>query len=99
MWAVPDGYQDGTCDRVPGFHWGGWRWGWTYKTYTTYNTTFVQDNPSVAATAPWYWAQAMHPGIINVAFMDGSVRDIALTISPAAWGRIMDPANRLVGDH
>ena len=100
LWAIPDGYQDGTCDRAPGFHWGGWRWGWTYQIYTTYNTTFVQDKPSEVATAPWYWAQAMHPGAINVALMDGSVRGVALTISPATWGRIMDPADgQVVGDY
>jgi prepilin-type N-terminal cleavage/methylation domain-containing protein/prepilin-type processing-associated H-X9-DG protein len=91
LWAVPDGYQNGACDREPGFHWGGWRWGWTYKTYTQYNTTFIQDKPSNKAINPWWWAQTMHTGSINMALLDGSVRGVAVTIDPGTWGRIMDP--------
>lgn len=100
LWAIPDNYQNGACDRVPGFHWGGWRWGWTYQTYVTNNTTFVQDRPSVAATNPWWWAQAMHAGAVNIALMDGSVRGVSLSIAPATWGRIMDPNDgQVVGDY
>jgi prepilin-type N-terminal cleavage/methylation domain-containing protein len=100
FWVTPDGYQSSACDRIPGFHWGGWRWGWTYQTYTTNNTTFVQDRPSVAGTNSWWWAQAMHAGAINIALMDGSVRGVTLTISPDTWGRIMDPNDGLiVGDY
>ena len=100
LWAIPDNYQSSACDRIPGFHWGGWRWGWTYQTYTSNNTTFIQDKPSVAATNQWWWIQTMHSGVMNLALMDGSVRGVAVTIAPAIWGRIMDPNDgQVVGDY
>ena len=95
LWAIPDDYQSGACDRIAGFNWGGWPWGWNYTTYTSNNSTFMQDHPAVAATNPWYWIQTMHPGVMNMALMDGSVRQVAVGISPSIWGRIMDPDDGL----
>ncbi len=99
LWAIPDDYQDGACDRMPGFNWGGWRWGWTYLTYVENNSTFIQDMPPLAETNNWMWIQTMHKGVMNTALMDGSVRSVAVGISPSVWGRIMDPNDGLpVGD-
>jgi prepilin-type processing-associated H-X9-DG protein len=98
LWAVPEGYQGDPCWRTPGFHWTPW--GWNAQTYVTNNSTFMQDKPSVGNTQPWYWIQTMHPGTMNLALMDGSVRGVAVSISPSTWGRIMDPNDgQVVGDY
>jgi prepilin-type processing-associated H-X9-DG protein len=91
FWATPSGYQDGNCNRTPAYHWEGWQYGWTYQTYTSYNTTFLQDAPRLANVQVWYWAQAIHQGSMNVTFLDGSVRGVAASVSPTTWGRLMDP--------
>jgi prepilin-type N-terminal cleavage/methylation domain-containing protein/prepilin-type processing-associated H-X9-DG protein len=99
FWNTPSGWQNGECDRSPGFNWGQSWYGWSYKTYTQYNSTFVADKSNAAHAPVWYWAEALHGGAINVAFVDGSVHIIALSIAPATWGRIMDPNDKqAVGD-
>ena len=100
FWNTPSGYQNGTCDRSPGFHWAQPWYGWTHLTYTQNNTTFIRDRSSKAGAPVWYWAQALHGGSINVALMDGSVRGVALSVSPTTWGRLMDPNDKqIVGEY
>jgi type II secretory pathway pseudopilin PulG len=100
FWNTPSGYQNGECDRSPGYHWAQPWYGWTYQTYTQYNSTFVADQSTKAGAPVWYWAQALHGGPINVALMDGSVHSIAISISPTTWGRLMDPNDKqVVGEY
>jgi prepilin-type N-terminal cleavage/methylation domain-containing protein len=100
FWNTPSGYQNGECDRSPGYHWAQPWYGWNYQTYTNNHSTFVADRSTKASAPVWYWAQALHGGAINMALMDGSARSVALSISPATWGRIMDPKDGLVvGDY
>ncbi len=52
-------------------------------------------NPLLADPARF---QSVHPGIINVALMDGSVRVIASTISQQSWNMALNPADGGVFD-
>jgi prepilin-type processing-associated H-X9-DG protein len=37
--------------------------------------------------------QRFHPGVMNVAMMDGSVRAIKGTINQRIWSNLLDPAD------
>jgi len=43
------------------------------------------------ANAAWAYTQAMHTGVMNAAFMDGSVQSISANIAPFTWGVLVDP--------
>src|SRR5262249_59191385 len=68
----------------------GW---WTYTTFTTLGPpNFARKHPEYFAQGSWWWfnvtASSNHPGGVNVAFTDGSVRFIKDGI--ACWPE--DPA-------
>ena len=67
---------------------------WTYETYVQANSNFIQVQPN-EANALWYCTQSMHTGVINAAFMDGSVHGITVSIAPLTWGLLVDPIDGL----
>jgi prepilin-type processing-associated H-X9-DG protein len=67
---------------------GGWNW----KYYVSNSNNFIQNQPTLANSL-WWQVQAYHAGVLNAAFMDGSVRSISASISPLAWGVSVDPTD------
>jgi prepilin-type N-terminal cleavage/methylation domain-containing protein/prepilin-type processing-associated H-X9-DG protein len=65
-------------------------------TSTTGSVTTFQTNPVVvngfASNFVWYYAGTPHPGSINVAMGDGSVRAVANGVSPTSWWAALTPA-------
>jgi len=65
---------------------------WTWQTFVTNSTNYIQNQPTLANSL-WWQVQAYHAGVLNAGFMDGSVRSISASISPLAWGTSVDPTD------
>jgi prepilin-type N-terminal cleavage/methylation domain-containing protein/prepilin-type processing-associated H-X9-DG protein len=95
LWDWP---QISSAVNAPGFNYEGTQadvgHGWTYQTYVNFSNNFIQNQPT-EANSNWAFTQAMHAGVMNVAFMDGSVRTISASIAPLTWGILVDPQSGL----
>jgi prepilin-type N-terminal cleavage/methylation domain-containing protein/prepilin-type processing-associated H-X9-DG protein len=91
LWAWP---QISSATNTAGFNYEGTQadvgHGWTYNTYVTNSNNFIQNQPTLA-NSNWSYNQAFHTGVMNVAFMDGSVQSISASIAPLTWGLLVDP--------
>jgi prepilin-type processing-associated H-X9-DG protein len=91
LWAWP---QISSATNTAGFNYEGTQadvgHGWDYTYYVTHSNNFIQNQPTLA-NSQWSYNQAFHTGIMNVAFMDGSVQTISSSIAPATWGILVDP--------
>ncbi len=81
-------------------HWKG-EW-WAYAASQIYSHTvtpnrycceYADQNPDGRATITAQNASSMHPGGVNVLFMDGSVRFIKTSVNYLAWYAIATPDN------
>jgi len=83
----PNGILTGTCqDSLGVTGWGiGRRWGDAHSIYTTFFTVLPPNCPTCANAHGEDWAQPVpsshHPGGVNVAMCDASVRFISETIN------------------
>jgi prepilin-type N-terminal cleavage/methylation domain-containing protein/prepilin-type processing-associated H-X9-DG protein len=65
---------------------------YNWNTYVTLNSNQIQSQPP-PLSALWNFTQSMHTGVMNGAFLDGSVRSISATIAPLTYGLIVDPTD------
>jgi prepilin-type processing-associated H-X9-DG protein len=66
--------------------------GWTWQHYVTNSNNFIQNQPTLV-NSNWNYLQAYHSGVLNAAFMDGSVHNISASIAPLTWGVLVDPSD------
>lgn len=90
----------------PVWAWQGYRgYAWILgKSYSTTFSTYDPPNPAhpdVAALAyGWFAARSFHPGGVNVALVDGSVRFVSNTIDRTTWNNLGSIADgQVIGDY
>jgi prepilin-type processing-associated H-X9-DG protein len=81
--------------RQPGLYWWcGQIWAGSYNHTMPPNSTLcTSGNDNVGAAYP---ASSRHPGVVNVAFADGSVKTVKETVNVATWWAIATRAGREV---
>jgi prepilin-type N-terminal cleavage/methylation domain-containing protein len=105
--ATPDGLSNtllfaeayADCDRIGRialYSW--WYHNFGINWYQQPNTLMFQPRPLKKDCVNWQ-AQGIHPGGIQVALLDGSVRMVRDSVSPATWSAGMLPNDgRVLGD-
>jgi len=86
------------CNAIPSTATQGWTWKgdwWASGNTATYSHTQTPNrrscyytNPGQEGSINMIAASSLHPGGVNVAFADGSVKFIKSTINPVAWAAI-----------
>ncbi|MDB5312457.1 MAG: putative major pilin subunit [Gemmataceae bacterium] len=105
--SMPASYQDGTSNTVGiaehyakcngnGKLWGhemvSLEWGAMYNSWNARGTASKFQVQPTQAQCSHYVPQMIHTGGINVLMMDGSVRGVGPSVSPATWAAAQTPS-------